>query len=331
MRVVINFILVILLSFLLSSCFLNSSGSSTKRTIVVYAFSVMKEPLEKEIFPAFKEKWRLETGEDVNFITSFAGSESIVSQIQQGAPADIGIFSIERDVERLIKSGHVPSDWYVTPQKGIANKTLFVILVRKGNPLGIQDFPDLAKDGVKIIHPDPLTSGGAQWSILAIYGSEILKSEKYDGGRNEAKALQTLQGIWKNVISKPASAREARTEFEAGTGDALITYELEGLLMKETDQPFEIVVPKSTIFSEHPVTIIDKNVTEEERPVVQSFRNFLWTEEAQKIFVKYHFRSTTNEKLNGYNPEFSKIELHLPFSNLAVGEKHIRKLLKVFF
>lgn len=317
MRVVINFIFIILLSILLVSCFPNSPNGSGKRTIVVYAFSVMKEPLEKEIFPAFKEKWRLETGEEVNFTTSFAGSETIVNQIQQGAPADIGIFSIERDVDRLIKSGHVPSDWYVTPQKGIANKTPFVILVRKDNPKDIQDFSDLAKEGVKIVHPDPASSGGAQWSILAIYGSELLKTEKFNGGKDEAKALETLQGVWKNVISKPVSARDARTEFEAGTGDALITYELEGLLMKEVNAPFEIVVPKSTIFSEHPVTIVDKNVTEEERPVVQAFRNYLWTEEAQKIFVKYHFRSTTNEKLNDYNPEFSKIEL--PFTVQQFG------------
>lgn len=308
--------IIIFLSFLMTSCLPSSPNSAGKRTITVYAFSVMKESLEKEIFPSFKEKWRIEHGEEIEFNASFAGSETVVNQIQTGVPAEIGIFSIERDVDRLIKSGHVPTDWYVTPQKGIVNKTPFVILVRKGNPKGITDFPDLAKEGVKVIHPDPTSSGGAQWSILAIYGSELLKSEKA-GAKDEAKALETLKGIWKNVVSTPGSAREARTQFETGFGDALITYELEGLLMKQANAPIEVVIPKSTIFSEHPVAIIDKNVTAEERPVVEAFRNYLWSETAQKIFVKYHFRSTTDEKLNDANPEFAKIEL--PFTVQQFG------------
>jgi len=308
--------LIVLISLLLVSCLPSSPTSKGKRTITVYGFSIMKEPLEKEIYPMFQDKWKKERGEEIEFVSSFAGSETVTNQILQGAPAEIGIFSIERDVSRLIAAGHVPSDWYVTPQKGIANKTPFIILVRKGNPKGITDFSDLAKEGVKIIHPDPVSSGGAQWSILSIYGSELLKSEK-NGAKDEAKALETLKGIWKNVISTPGSAREARTQFETGYGDALITYELEGLLMKEANAEVEIVVPKSTIFSEHPVCIVDRNVTPEERPAVEAFRNFLWSEEAQRAFVKYHFRSTTDEKLNEANPQFAKIEF--PFTVQQFG------------
>src|ERR1041385_7355030 len=96
---------------------------------------------------------------------------------------------------------------------------------------GIRDFSDLAKPGIRLIHPDPVSSGGAQWSILAIYGSELQKSKKDSGEPDKGRALQTLRAIWKNVISTPGSAREARTTFELGNGDALITYELEGLLM----------------------------------------------------------------------------------------------------
>jgi sulfate/thiosulfate transport system substrate-binding protein len=312
----IKLAIVILISIFLTACLPGAPTSAGKRTITVYGFSIMKEPLEKAIFPMFKEKWRKEHGEEIEFVSSFAGSETITNQILQGSPADIAILSIERDVTRLIQAGQVPSDWYVTPQKGIANKTPFVILVRKGNPKGITDFPDLAKDGVKLIHPDPVSSGGAQWSILSIYGSELLKSEKA-GKKDETKALETLKAIWKNVISTPGSAREARTQFETGFGDALITYELEGLLMKEANAPIEIIVPKSTIFSEHPVAIVDRNVTPEERPAIEAFRNYLWTEEAQKAFVKYHFRSTTDEKLNDANPEFAKIEM--PFTVQQFG------------
>jgi ABC-type sulfate transport system substrate-binding protein len=120
--------------------------------------------------------------------------------------------------------------------------------------------------------------------------------------------VQTLQSIWKNVISTPASAREARTQFETGYGDALITYELEGLLMKQVGAPVDIVLPPSTIFSEHPAVIVDRNINDVKRPSVEAFLQYLWTDEAQKAFVKYHFRSATNESFNEANAEFGKIE-----------------------
>lgn len=279
-----------------------------KTTLTVYGFSIMKEALEKEIYPAFAAKWKQERGEDVAFASSFAGSETVTNQILQGAPADIAILSIERDVERLSAGGAVTSNWKAAAHGSIINKTPFVILVRRGNPKNIRDFPDLAKPGIQLIHPDPVSSGGAQWSILAIYGSELKKSEK-EGAMNSQRATELLQNIWKNVRSTPGSAREARTQFETGYGDALITYELEGLLMKQAGAPIEIVIPQSTIFSEHPAAVIDRNLSGEKRAVAEAFLQYLWTEEAQRAFVKYHFRSVTDEKLNDANPEFAKIEL----------------------
>ncbi len=278
------------------------------QTITVYGFSIMKEALEKDIYPAFAAKWKREHGIDVTFVSSYAGSETVTNQILQGAPADIAILSIERDAERLLQGKAVTTDWRGFPNKGIINKTPFVILVRKGNPKGIQDFPDLAKPGVRVIHPDPVSSGGAQWSILSIYGAELKKSEAETGTRDAARALQSLQAIWANVISTPGSAREARTQFETGYGDALITYELEGLLMKQANAEIDIIVPRSTIFSEHPAVIVDRNVNANERPAIQAFLNYLWTDEAQKAFVKYHFRAVTNESFNDENKQFAKIE-----------------------
>src|SRR5205814_4874871 len=237
-----------------------ASETSGGINITLYGFSIMKESLEKEIYPALAAKWKREHGVDVHFTSSFAGSETVTNQILQGVKAQIAILSIERDAQRLKDKGLVTSDWHTLPQKGIVNKTPFVILVRKGNPKGIHDFPDLAKPGIRLIHPDPVSSGGAQWSILAIYGSELVKSEKQNGEADHARALQMLQAIWRNVISTPSSAREARTQFELGNGDALVTYELDGLLMKlgnaKTDA--EIVIPEATIFSEHPAVVVDQ-------------------------------------------------------------------------
>ncbi len=301
----ITFLSLILTGGCLPSAPNSGSGGLT---IIVYGFSIMNEAFEKDIYPGFAAKWKREHGVDVNFVSSFAGSETITNQILQGAPADIAILSIERDADRLAEGKATTTDWRILPNKGMVNRTPFIILVRAGNPKGIRDFADLGKPDVKVIHPDPVSSGGAQWSILTIYGSELKKSEEETGTADPMRALLTLQAVWKNVISSPGSAREARTQFELGQGDALVTYELEGLLMKQANAPMETVVPKSTIFSEHPAVIIDRNVTAAERPVVTAFLNYLWTDEAQKAFVKYHFRSVTKDSFNDDHKEFVKIE-----------------------
>jgi sulfate transport system substrate-binding protein len=280
--------------------------------ITVYGFSIMKEVMEKSIYPGFAAKWKREHKEQVRFMSSFAGSETITNQILRGVSADVAILSIERDAERLRSANLLTSDWHALPHRGIINKTPFMIVVRKGNPKEIHDFPDLAKPGIKLIHPDPISSGGAQWSLLAVYGSELVKSEKETGANDQARSQHILRGVWGNVISTPGSAREARTQFEAGYGDALITYELEGLLMKAAGGPIEIVVPQATIFSEHPAVMIDKNVSAARRPLVEAFMEYLWSDEAQAAFVKYHFRSVTNEKLNETNPDLARISM--PFS-----------------
>src|SRR5437660_10806819 len=268
----------------------------------------MKEPLEKAIYPAFAAKAKREHNLDVHFTSSFAGSEQVTNQILQGVKAQVAILSIERDADRLKQGGFVTSDWHLLPQKGIVNKTPFVILVRRGNPKGIHDFSDLSRPVVKLIHPDPISSGGAQWSVLAIYGSELMKSEKQTGAQDQARALQTLQGVWRNVISTPASAREARTTFELGNGDALITYELDALLMKQANKgDAEIVIPEATIFSEHPAVVVDRNVSAVDRPVIDAFMQYLWSDEAQRAFVKFHFRSSTNDALNQENKELATI------------------------
>jgi sulfate/thiosulfate-binding protein len=287
-----------------------TSESGGGVNITVYGFSIMKESLEKAIYPAFAAKVKRENGFDVHFTSSFAGSETVTNQILQGVKAHIAILSIERDAQRLKDKGLVTSDWRALPQKGIVNKTPFVILVRKGNPKGIHDFPDLAKPGIRLIHPDPISSGGAQWSILAMYGSELVKSEKATGEADHARALQMLQAIWRNVISTPSSAREARTQFELGNGDALVTYELDGLLMKLGNAKLdaEIVVPEATILSEHPAVVVDRNVSAADRPVIDAFMQYLWSDEAQSAFVRFHFRSSTNDALDQENKELATIK-----------------------
>ncbi len=311
----------LLLLFALNGCRKPQLTATTEATITVYGFSVVKEPLEKDIFPAFQKQWLAKTGQKLTFASSFAGSEIVTNQILAGVKADIAILAIERDAERLLKGGATKTDWREYPHKGIVNRTPFVILVRKGNPKGIRDFEDLAKPGVKVIHPDPISSGGAQWSLLALYGSEVMKSEKQTDQRDDAKAFDLVRRVWKNVIATPGSAREARTQFETGFGDALITYELDAMQLLDRKAPFEIIAPKSTIFSEHPVVIIDDVMTPAKRALVELFVNYLWSEAAQKAWVKYYFRAITDEKLNEAEPRFVKIGLPFYVANLGGWER----------
>ncbi len=118
-------------------------------------FSILEEPLEKEIFPAFKAEWKEKTGQNVTFASTFNGSEMATNQILHGFKVDLAILAIERDAERLREGSATKSDWRKLPHHGIVNRTPFVILVRKGNPKRIHDFEDLARPGVKLIHPRP--------------------------------------------------------------------------------------------------------------------------------------------------------------------------------
>src|SRR5262249_15898727 len=276
------------------------SDIAKEAKITLYGFSVVKEPLEKEIFPTYQYDWQQKTGQQLNFSPSYAGSEIVTNQIVSGVEADIAILSIERNADRLMRPDVARNDWRKLPYGGIVNKTPIVIIVRQGNPKGIHDFPDLARPGVKLLHADPSSSGAGQWSLLAIYGSELIKSEKERGIRDFKRAFELLQQIWKsrNIISTPESARQARTQFERGEGDALVTYELEALQLLEKKQPVEVVTPRATIFCEHPVVIIDHAMSPAKYALVELFVRSLWEPKSQQAWVKAHFRSVTDEKLN---------------------------------
>jgi sulfate transport system substrate-binding protein len=272
------------------------------RTIVFYGFSILGEVMNQSVFPAFQQLWQAQTGEHVEFITSFSGSGTVTNQIILGVPAEVALLSLELDALRLVEAGVLPGPtWRELPFDGVVNRTPFVILVRPGNPRGIGGFEDLARPGVGIVHPDPLTSGGAQWAILAEYGSELRRSGDADA------AYAQLLGIWRNVVAQAASARGARTQFESGFGDALITYEQEILYdVSRGRLQGAMVIPPSTILSEHTLVVIERNIPDADRELVGAFVAFLWSHEAQRLFLEYGFRSVYDE-LNAENPALGVI------------------------
>jgi sulfate transport system substrate-binding protein len=284
----------------------------TRRTIVIYGFSVQEEVMTEDILPAFQAYWREQTGQEVSFQSVFTGSEEIAEAIIGGAPADVAVLSNEQHAVWLRINDCVETDWHTLPHQGTISRSPIVIVVRPGNPLGIKDWADLTGPGVKLIQSDPHTSGGAQWALLAEYGSSML----LEGGSKEV-ACEQLRGIWANVIAAPASSREALRRFVFGAGDALVTYEQDALLAQARGATLEVVAPHSTFVSEHAAVIVDSNVRPYEREVVEAFVDFLWSEEAQRAFTRYYFRAVTDEALNEAVSEFHKIER--PFTVQDLG------------
>ena len=276
--------------------------AETRRTVVVYGFSILGDVMNEALFPAFQAEWEARTGERVEFISSFAGSGTITNQIVMGVPAQVAVLSLELDARRLAEEGRIADDsWRSLPHEGVVNRTPFIVLVRAGNPKGIRDFADLTRAGVGVVHPDPLTSGGAQWAILAEYGSALRRTQDPDA------AFEELLGTWRNVVAQASSARAARTQFESGFGDALITYEQEAIAdAAKGELKGEVVYPPSTILSEHVVVVIDRNVGPADRELVDAFVEFLWSDAAQRIFVEHGFRSV-DEPLNAGNALFGTI------------------------
>lgn len=285
--------------------------SARPRTIIIYGFSILEQVMTGSIFPAFQAKWRERTGEHVEFISSFGGSGTVTNQVIMGVPAEVVLLSLELDAQRLVAAGVTgPDSWKTLPEQGVLNRSPIVILVRQGNPKGIRDWADLARTGVRIIHPDPLTSGAANWSILAEYGAG-------SRGGTDQNGKDLLVGIWRNVVALAGSARAARSQFENGFGDALVTYEQDVIVDKARGQlGGEIVYPQRTIFTEHTVVLVDRNIKPDERELINAFLDYLWSKEAQSIFVGYGFRSTSAE-YNANNSSFGVIED--PFSVRELG------------
>lgn len=295
-------VLIVLLSIVLQSGCLDLAGKGDDRTITLYGFSVKGEVMERKVFPGFKRYWKAQTGEDVDFVSQFAGSGKVTNEVIAGAEAEVMVLSTEWDVIQLRKAGLTETDLSDLPYNGTVSTSPWVILTRKDNPKKVTDFNDLAKGGIDLIHADPLTSGGACWSIFAIYGSELRRTQAIEGSPNRTKAEALVRDVMGNVESWQSSARAALSQFVLGYGDALITYENEAILSIEQGNDLEIIYPASTILSEHKVVTIDRHVAEGEADLVKAFVDYLFTPEVQSWMTEYDFRSMGTDLNGGFVP-----------------------------
>lgn len=264
-------------------------------TLILGAYTTPREAYAK-LIPLFKERWKQQTGQEVVFQESYQGSGAQSRAIVGGFEADVAALSLEADMTTIVKAGLITHDWQATPTKGMVSDSIVAFAVRKGNPKGIMDWADLAKPGVEILTPNPKTSGGAQWNILALYGAArrgfVVGVPKGD----DAAAMAFLQSVLKNVKVFDKGARESITNFEKGVGDVAITYENEVIVGHQHGQDYDLVIPKSTILIENPIAVVDSSVEKHgTRVVAEAFVSFLLTREAQEVFAEFGLRSIDTE------------------------------------
>lgn len=273
-----------------------SSTQDGDVTLVIGAYSVAKDALG-ELLPLFQAKWLQETGQKVNFQESYEASGTQARAIAGGFEADVAILAMEGDLNKIADAGFITHDWKAVDHGGLVTQSVVVLGTRAGNPLDIKDWEDLTKKGVKVLYPNPKTSGGAQWDINAIYGAGLKKSERDTGTKDPAYAKSFLKSVHANVESLDKSGRASMAAFEYGVGDVIVTYENELLSRIKQGVDYGIVIPKDTILIENPAAVVDRNADKHgTRKVAEAFLSYLQSEEAQRIFAEYGFRPV-NEKI----------------------------------
>src|ERR687895_575493 len=220
-----------------------SSGGSGKLTLVAYS---TPEEAYKRLIPAFN---KTAEGKGVSFSQSYASSGEQSCAVEGGLPADVVEFSLEPDMTRLVEADLVEEGWNRNEHDGMVTDSVVVFMVRKGNPENIRTWDDLIKPGIEVIEPNPFTSGGAKWNIMAAYGAQL------EQGKSEEEARQYVTELFEHVPVLDKSARESLQTFSSGKGDVLLGYENEAILAQQQEQPVDYVVPDETILIENPIAV----------------------------------------------------------------------------
>lgn len=247
--------------------------------------------LYAEYNSVFAKYWETKTGDKVTVKQSNGGSGKQARAVIDGLRADVVTLALAYDIDAISQKGNlVPADWQKRlPDNSSPYTSTIVFLVRKGNPKGIQDWEDIARPGVKVVTPNPKTSGGARWNYLAAYGHALKKS-----GGDDAKAQDFVRSIYANVETLDTGARGATVTFvERGQGDVLIAWENEALLSinEPGGDKFELVAPSTSILAEPPVTWVDKVVGRKgTADVAKAYLEYLYSDEGQRLVAKHHYR-----------------------------------------
>lgn len=306
-------LLTLIISIVLAGCGQPAETGSTEanqtaQTLILGAYTTPREAYGK-LIPIFQSRWQQKTGQEITFEESYLGSGAQSRAIVEGFEADVTALSLAADVTRIKDAGLITHDWQATPTKGMVSNSIVVLGVREGNPRNIHDWADLAQPDLEILTPNPKTSGGAQWNILALYGAARRGFVEGVPADDEAAAQTFLAAVLKNVTVMDKGARESITTFEKGIGDVIITYENEMMVGQQNGQKYDYIIPRSTILIENPIAVVDASVDKHgSREAAEAFVDFLMTPEAQEILAEFGLRSVDPEVAQATADHYPPVE-----------------------
>ena len=270
-----------------------AAGALPAARLALVAYSTPQAAYDR-IIDAFT---RTPAGRNITFTKSYGASGDQSRAVVSGLGADVVAFSLEPDMTRLVKAGLVAPGWNAGPDQGIVTKSVTVFVVRKGNPKNIRTWADLVKPGVEVITPNPFTSGGARWNVMAAYGQASRK------GAADADGVAYLDRLFANVVVQDDSARKALQTFTSGKGDVMLAYENEAIFARRKGQAVDYVVPTDTILIENPVAVTSSSRYPDQ---AKAFVAFLRGPVAQAIFAG-----------NGYRPVLAGVKSPTAFPTPA--------------
>lgn len=272
-------------ALLLAGCASGTGAAAHPGQINLVAYSTPQQ-VYGDLIPEFNAT---PAGKGAQFHQSYGASGTQARAVIAGQPADVVEFSLEPDMTKLVQSGVVGANWNQNPYHGMVTDSVVVLAVRKGNPKGIHGWDDLTKPGVKVVTPNPFSSGSAQWNLIAAYGAQLKE------GKSPDDALNFVKQMLQNTVSQPDSGSKATQAFVAGTGDVLIAYENEAIEAQQANQPVDFVIPDQTILIENPIAVTSSPA---DPAAANAFVQFLYTDQAQQTFSKQGYRPVVTNDLD---------------------------------
>jgi len=294
------------LSVAIAACSPSSANTSKQDVkLKLVSYSVTKAAHD-QIIPKFVAKWKKEHNQNVTFEQSYGGSGSQARTVIDGSQqADIVHLALALDIKKIEQAGLIKLGWErKAPKDGVVTRTVAAIVTRPGNPKGINNWADLAKDGVKLIAANPKTSGIGMWEFLGVWGSVT------QTGGDENQALDYVTKVYKNALVLTKDAREASDLFfKQNQGDVLVNYENEIILAELNGQKLPYVIPEVNISIDNSIAVVDKNVDQHgTREVAEAFVDFLFSQEAQQEFVKLGYRPVNPNVLAEVSKNYPPVE-----------------------
>jgi len=277
----------VLALLVLASLVSATSASAAKQDT---SLSVVGYSIPTSVFPKLEAAY----GNGVTFANSFAASEVQSKAVAAGLPADVVNFSITTDMDRLVNAKLVDKNWASNRYHGIVSKSVVVFVLRNGNPKHIKTWDDLVKPGVQVVFPNPFSSGGARWDVMAAYGSQLREH------KTAAQAKAYLKQLFQHNVSQDTSGRNALNTFLSGKGDVLLDYESDAKLAQSQGKPVFYLIPKATLQIETPLAAVDGSNKAE----AKTFVNWLYTPAAQRIWAENGFRPVDPTVAKRYKAQF---------------------------